>query len=78
MLDGYETSAGAKAFYNTKVTDITWEGHEFLGNIRDDTAWNKTKEKAAKLRISSVKGLAYLAWQLFIATISNPEILATL
>jgi len=23
--------------------DLTWEGHEFLGKIRDDNVWNKIK-----------------------------------
>ncbi len=25
---------------------LTWEGHEFLDAIRDETVWEKTKEKA--------------------------------
>jgi hypothetical protein len=26
------------------VGSLTWEGHEFLDKIRDDTVWGKTKE----------------------------------
>lgn len=26
------------------VSRLTWEGHEFLDKIREDTIWNKTKE----------------------------------
>lgn len=77
MLAADEMSGGANMFRGITVTDITWGGHEFLGNIRDDTVWNKTKEKAMQLGISSVKGLATLAWKLFLATISNPQLLAS-
>jgi hypothetical protein len=27
--------------------DITWNGHQFLDNIRNDTVWKKTKEKVS-------------------------------
>ena len=26
------------------VGELTWEGHDFLEKIRQDTVWNKTKE----------------------------------
>lgn len=25
-------------------TGLTWEGHEFLDDVRDESVWNKTKE----------------------------------
>ena len=28
-----------------QVRALTWEGHDFLDAIRDDTIWNKTKTK---------------------------------
>lgn len=28
------------------VERMTWQGHEFLDSIRDDTIWGKTKDKA--------------------------------
>ena len=30
------------------IHDLTWSGHEFLDAMRDDTLWNKTKEKFIK------------------------------
>lgn len=75
MIETDLVEMGDGSFYGFRITDITWQGHEFLGTIRDDTTWNRTKQKAAKLGVSSVKGLSSLAWQLFIATISNPDIL---
>lgn len=38
---------------NFKVKNMTWDGHKFLDNIRDDTIWKKTKQKAGKV-VSSV------------------------
>jgi hypothetical protein len=26
---------------------LTWDGHEFIANARNDTIWNKSKEKVA-------------------------------
>jgi|688.fasta_scaffold227839_3 hypothetical protein len=34
------------------VERMTWQGHEFLDSIRDDTIWGKTKEKAVSKGLS--------------------------
>ena len=44
--DGYPTS--------TRVSRLTWAGHEFLELTRDDTIWNKAKSVVAE----SAKGVA--------------------
>lgn len=38
------------------IASLTWDGHEFLDSIRDDTIWNKTKDgiKSKGLEIASV------------------------
>jgi hypothetical protein len=42
------------------VTMVTWDGHEFLDDIRDDTIWNKTKE-----RIKGLPGIGLdLIWKI--------------
>lgn len=38
---------------NFKAKSLTWYGHQFIDNIRDDTIWKKTKQKAGKV-VSSV------------------------
>ena len=47
------------AFY---VGRLTWEGHEFLDKIKNDTVWNKTlkviKEKGLPLALDTVKDIA--------------------
>lgn len=71
FLEGEKTGEHQGCFYHINITDITWKGHEFLGNIRDDTAWNRTKTAAKELGVSSVKGIGVLAWQMFIASLPN-------
>jgi len=34
------------------ITRLTWDGHEFLDSINDDTVWNKTKKSFASSGIS--------------------------
>ncbi|GGJ86306.1 hypothetical protein GCM10007063_06020 [Lentibacillus kapialis] len=31
------------------VSSLTWQGHEFLDNIRDNIVWSKTKDASKKL-----------------------------
>ena len=44
------------------VGRLTWEGHEFLDQIRDDTVWNNTKktikEKALPFVFDVVKSIS--------------------
>ncbi|MCM1102514.1 MAG: DUF2513 domain-containing protein [Clostridium sp.] len=40
--------------YLFSVGRLTWEGHEFLDKIREDTIWKKTKETISK------KGLPFV------------------
>src|SRR5687768_1622590 len=35
---------GGKRIAVISVRALTWEGHEFLGNARNESTWNKTKE----------------------------------
>jgi len=37
----HSSSAG----YSWKPKRLTWQGHEFLDNARNDTVWNSTKAK---------------------------------
>lgn len=35
--------------YEWKAQSLTWEGHELLGAIKDDTVWNDTKKQMSKI-----------------------------
>ena len=42
--------------------DLTWQGHDFLETIRQDTIWNKTKktiaEKGLAITVGTIKTIA--------------------
>ncbi len=44
------------------VSSLTWDGHEFLDKIRDNTVWNKTKtvmkEKGLPFAIETIKKIS--------------------
>lgn len=37
---------------------ITFEGHQYLDSIKDDTVWNKVKAKAPSLTLDIIKSVA--------------------
>jgi len=63
---GYISDFGAQCaddeLYSFGVSSLTWQGHEFLDAIRDETIWKKTKSTIAKkglpLVIDVVKDVA--------------------
>ncbi|WP_423738704.1 DUF2513 domain-containing protein [Clostridium niameyense] len=40
---------------------ITWDGHEFLDNIRDNDIWNKTKNTISKINGVSIPIISDIA-----------------
>ena len=40
------------------VRGLTHEGHDFLDNVRDDTVWSRTKEKAGQASLEIIKAVA--------------------
>lgn len=46
------------------VDAITWEGHQFLDNIRDPGIWDNVKSKSSKLTSVSIPLLAELGLSL--------------
>lgn len=43
----YKGNYAEDGLYSFGVGRLTWEGHEFLDKIREDTIWNKTKSTIA-------------------------------
>lgn len=43
------------------VADLTWDGHEFLDNIRDNHVWKETKAISSKVASASLSVLADVA-----------------
>lgn len=46
------------------VRSLTWDGHEFLANIKNDNIWGKTKEHFASLPDVGIKIIAAFAEKL--------------
>ena len=56
--------------YPSGVT-LTWDGHEFLDNARDDTRWNRATAIAGKLGNSSIDILISILKSLAAAEIAK-------
>lgn len=44
------------------IGEITWDGHQFLDNIRDDKVWKTVKRTVSKLSSVSLPLMSKLAW----------------
>lgn len=53
------------------VKDLSPKGHNFLANIRSDTIWNKTKEKAKEVGSNSLTTLVNIASQIIVTQIGS-------
>ncbi|EOA2468278.1 DUF2513 domain-containing protein [Listeria monocytogenes] len=53
------------------VSNITWSGHQFLDNIRDDEVWRKTKKSASRFSSVSVSFLSTIASSVLSQMIKN-------
>lgn len=47
--------------YIERITDITFAGHQFIADIRDNNNWKKIKQKAAAVGSFSVKAVSQIA-----------------
>lgn len=47
--------------YNFHISSLTWNGHLFLDNIRDEGVWKSTKKVASKFSSVSLSMLSSIA-----------------
>ena len=47
--------------YACGYSSLTYDGHQFLDNVRNNNIWNKTKSIAKELGCSSLRSLASIA-----------------
>ncbi len=59
LVDYYDPSYADGGLDSFSVGNLTWEGHDFLDSIRDDSHWNKVKkiiaEKGLQMTIGVIK-----------------------
>ena len=53
------------------INSLTWSGHEFLDNIRDDNVWKNTKNIISKFSSVSLTLVSNIASQVISAMIKN-------
>lgn len=53
------------------ISNITYSGHEFLSNIRDDSVWKNTKNVVSKFSSVSLNIISTVAGQVIAAMIKN-------
>jgi len=44
LISDYKAQYADGEIWSFGVSSLTWEGHDFLDKIRDDSIWSKTKE----------------------------------
>ncbi len=54
-----------------RILSITYQGHQFLDNIRDDGVWKETKKIASQVSSASIKILSDIAAQVISNIISK-------
>jgi hypothetical protein len=58
---GYLKGQSRAGFGVPVISKMTWEGHEFLDNIRDNDIWHKTKKRIEGLPGVALKVVASIA-----------------
>ncbi len=62
LVSFYKGEYASDELYIFQVGNLTWEGHEFLDTVREDSVWNKTiktiQEKTLDLSLGTVKMIA--------------------
>ena len=53
------------------INDITFNGHEFLNNIRSDSVWNNVKAIGTQIGSNSISALSQIATGVITAIIKN-------
>ena len=48
-IDAVISESDDGSIFRFVVNDITWDGHQFLNNIRESSVWEKAKEKCSKI-----------------------------
>lgn len=62
LISSYAVQNADNHLYMFGVGHLTWEGHDFLDKIREDTVWNKTKsvikDKVLPMTLDVIKEVA--------------------
>jgi hypothetical protein len=48
LIDGRVMRSANAGLVGVQLTRLTWEGHDWLAAVRDDTVWSNTKDRITK------------------------------
>jgi hypothetical protein len=54
FLDGSKMQSVSRSYHIVLVTDLSWEGHDFIDAISKDGVWQKLKETFSPAEISTM------------------------
>lgn len=78
ILYGKHSIGKNNRIINLTIEGITYNGHQFLDSIRNDTIWNKVKEKAWKFGVLGFKGLYEICSEVIKQAKDNPELFSNI
>ena len=62
LISDYKAQYAGNSLYSFGISNLTWEGYEYLDKIRDDSIWKKVKDvakdKGLPLAIDTIKQIA--------------------
>lgn len=58
------------------VDDITWDGYNFLNNIREKSIWEATKAGAKKVGAMSISAINMISFEIVKAVVTNQEVIS--
>ena len=61
-----------------EIHNITWNGHQFLNNVRPKPVWDAAKAEASKLSLMSISALNTLEIEISKAIVTKPEVIQKL
>lgn len=68
---GNKRNTISSSFPDIRITSISWDGHQFLDNIRDDGVWKDTKKVLSKFTSVSLSLVGNVASQVITSLIQN-------
>lgn len=71
LVTGTRRNSITESFPDIRITSLTWEGHQFLDNIRDDGVWKNTKMVLSKFSSVSLSLVGNVASQVISSLIRN-------
>lgn len=78
LLASFEAQYASDQLNDFAVGPLTWEGHEFLDRIRDDSIWGKTKDVIVKKGLPMIVDVVKSISQTFISAATEGIVSAIL